>query len=422
MPPSPARVYNGGVTRKTHPPHLRLLAAGSWVHLGLLWLAGAALRVTILEVPPVLPSIHRDLHLDEKLVGALTGLPVLLLAAAAVPGSLLIARLGARRALVVGLGLVAAAGAVRGVGPSTPLLLAMTVVMGLGIAVSQPSLPALAKQWWPDRVGLATAAYSNGLLIGEIAAAALTVPLVLPLVGGSWQLSFLIWSLPVALAAIGILLLSSHAQRDPGAPVMRWWPDWHSARTWRLGLILGCASTAYFGTNAFIPDYLKAIHHPELIAAALTSLNLIQLPASILVGAAPDRLVGRRWPLVAAGVLLLTAVAGFLGTSESLVVAAAGVVGFCSALVLILNLALPPLLTDADDIHRLSAAMFTISYACASVSAIVGGAVWDATGIPATAFTLVAAAGLLMVVLALGLDLRRTAPISTYSRQPTAGA
>jgi CP family cyanate transporter-like MFS transporter len=88
----------------------------------------------------------------------------------------------------------------------------------------------------------------------------------------------------------------------------------------------------------------------------------------------------------------------------------------------VLNLALPPLLTDADDVHRLSAAMFTISYACASVSAIVGGALWDATGIPASAFTLVTAAGLLMVVLALGLDLPRTAPYPRTLRQPKAGA
>src|SRR5947199_8931701 len=206
--------YNDGVAQPTHPKRLQPLAAGSWVPLGLLWLAGTALRLTILEVPPVLPAIHDDLHLDEKLVGALTGLPVLLLAAAAVPGSLLIARLGARRALVVSLALVAAAGAVRGVGPSTPLLLAMTVLMGLGIAVSQTSLPALVNKWCSDLVGLSTAVYSNGLLIGEIAAAALTVPLVLPLLGGSWQLSFLIWSLPVALTASGIVVLTPHVQRD----------------------------------------------------------------------------------------------------------------------------------------------------------------------------------------------------------------
>src|SRR5437764_13989287 len=98
----------------------------------------------------------------------------------------------------------------------------------------------------------------------------------------------------------------------------------------------------------------------------MTSLNLIQLPASILVGVMPDRLIGRRWPLVAAGALMLMAVAGFLATPGFLVVASAGVVGFCSALVLIFNLALLPILTDADVVTRLSAAVFPISYACAS--------------------------------------------------------
>src|SRR3546814_6900041 len=47
--------------------------------------------------------IHEDLALDPVLVGALNALPILLFAALAVGGSRLIARIGARRALVVGL-------------------------------------------------------------------------------------------------------------------------------------------------------------------------------------------------------------------------------------------------------------------------------------------------------------------------------
>jgi hypothetical protein len=66
--------------------------------------------------------------------------------------------------------------------------------------------------------------------------------------------------------------------------------------------------------------------------------------------------------------------------------------------------------------------MTSTSATAPPVSAIVGGAVWDATGIPATAFTLVAAAGQLMVVLALGLDLPRTAPYPRTLGQPKAGA
>src|SRR5579875_3005201 len=82
--------------------------------LALLWLAGADLRLTMLAVPPVLPLIHRDLALSEKAIGALSGLPVLLLGLAAVPGSLLIARLGPRRAAIAALLLIAAASAARG--------------------------------------------------------------------------------------------------------------------------------------------------------------------------------------------------------------------------------------------------------------------------------------------------------------------
>ena len=108
-----------------------------WVRLLLLWLGGICLRLTLLAVPPLIPLIHRDLHLDEKGVGALVSLPVLLLALAAVPGSLLIAKFGVRGALVTGLGLVAVFGALRGAGSGTTILFSATFLMGVGIAVSQ---------------------------------------------------------------------------------------------------------------------------------------------------------------------------------------------------------------------------------------------------------------------------------------------
>ena len=105
------------------------LTRTDWVRLLLLWLGGITLRLTMLAVPPVVPLIHRDLHLDEKSIGALVSLPVLLLAVAAVPGSLVIAKLGLRGALVIGLGFVAVFGALRGLGPSTPVLFGATFLM-----------------------------------------------------------------------------------------------------------------------------------------------------------------------------------------------------------------------------------------------------------------------------------------------------
>jgi MFS family permease len=97
-----------------------------------LWLVGADLRLTVLAVPPVLPLIHREFALSERAIGALSGLPPLLFGLAAVPGSLLIAKLGARRAAIAALLLVAAGSAARGIGPSVAMLFAMTGIMSVG--------------------------------------------------------------------------------------------------------------------------------------------------------------------------------------------------------------------------------------------------------------------------------------------------
>jgi CP family cyanate transporter-like MFS transporter len=371
-----------------------------WLRLALLWLGGLSLRVTLLAVPPVIPQIHRQLGLDEKGISILTGLPVLLLAAAAVPGAVLIARIGPRRALVAGLMAIAAGSALRGAGPSLQLLFAATLLMGVGVAVSQPAFPTLTRDWFPLRVALATAAYANGLLVGETLPASLTGPLVLPALRDSWPLSFLFWSLPVVLTAILVTLLTRQAPPDPALP-RRWWPDFRSPQLWLLGVVMGCGSAAYFGTNTFLPDFVRATGRPELKDASLTAINICQLPASILVLTMGRRLVGQRWPFLLAGGLIAAGSVLLALTPGAWVVAWAGLVGFAAAVALILTLALPPLLAGAGDVHRFSAGVFLIMYSCSFAGPLLGGAAWDATGSPLTPFLALAAIGLLMSGLSL---------------------
>src|SRR5688572_16335293 len=56
------------------PPAIRQLL----LVLSLLWLAGNGLRITILAVPPVIPSIRAEFGMSETQVGILTGLPQVL--------------------------------------------------------------------------------------------------------------------------------------------------------------------------------------------------------------------------------------------------------------------------------------------------------------------------------------------------------
>jgi MFS transporter, CP family, cyanate transporter len=378
-----------------------------WIALTLLWLSGMGLRVTLLAVPPVIPLIHSDLGLSETEIGTLGTLPSLLLAAAAIPGSLLIARFGATTALVVGLFLVALGSAARGVANDIGVLYLTTIVTSAGVAIMQPAMPPLARAWVPDRVPFATAVYTNGLLLGETLAVALTIPLILPLVDGSWRLSFVVWGVPVILTAFLVMLLAprNHEHNMSGVP-RRWWPNWRDKQLWRLAFCLGCINTNYFATNTFLPDYLHALGEPDLISPALTALNFCQLPASFLMLGFAPRLVRNHAAYVCIGLLCLLCIIGMSLGSGWWIVFWSGLLGFAVASGLILILALPPLLSAPEDVHRLASAMFTISYPCAVVMSVIGGYAWDATHLPWIAFVPIGFCALVLALLPLSIDFR----------------
>lgn len=368
----------------------------------LLWLAGNALRLTILAVPPVIPLIHDQLNMNATQVGILTGLPSMLFAIAAVPGSLLIARLGVRAALVIGLVVTAVGGALRGTMPDVIWLYAMTIAMGAGVAIMQVTMPTAVRAWTPQRIGFATAVYTNGLLVGEILPVALMLALVLPMVGGSWQWGFVIWSVPVAVIAVMIMVLAPKPSPENGSVAVRrkWWPDWRNMLIWRLGIMLGTINAIYFATNAFLPDYLRSNGQDEWISAALTGLNAGQLPASFILLAVAGRLERSAWPYIICGLLCVIATAGIVFGTGAWIVASTILQGFAAAGVLILVLALPPLLSPPDDVHRVTAAMFTISYSCAVIVPVISGMAWDLSGSASFAFLPIALCGVLLVILA----------------------
>src|SRR5262249_51923262 len=154
--------------------------------------------------------------------------------------------------LVAGLCLIGVSSGLRGVGPSVPMLFSMTLLMGVGISISQPTFPALVRQWFDKSrdIARATGFWSNGLLVGELLAASLTLPFVLP-VGGSWEASFVFWAIPVLLTAATFALATAREPRAAELPRLQGMPNWRSSRMWRLGVFQSGASMVYFGANTF---------------------------------------------------------------------------------------------------------------------------------------------------------------------------
>jgi CP family cyanate transporter-like MFS transporter len=355
-----------------------------------LWLVGVAMRMTILAMPPVIPQVHDELHMSETQVGLLIGLPLAMFAIAAVPGSLLISRVGPRLAVTAGMLIAALAGAARASAVDVATLYAAAIATGFGVAIMQPGLPSLVRAWLPSRIALGTLAYTSGMLIGATFPPVFTIPFVLPLAGGSWRLNLVLWAVPALLIVPVFVLLSPKPTKDAAAPSPTgqiWWPDFRNPAVWLLGLTLGSNNSPYFATNAFLGDYLGSKGEADLLSPALAWLNGSQLLSLGALFAMSGRLQRRAWPFLIFGPALL---AGFLIMiflpSASGVIGASTLIGVATAMTFTPVLALVPALSEPADLPRTAAGMLTIGYACAIVIPTISGALWDATGKPWSAF------------------------------------
>jgi CP family cyanate transporter-like MFS transporter len=366
--------------------------------LALPWLIGVALRLAILAVPPAIPALREEFGLTGIEIGALSGTPIVIFAVASLAGSRLVARIGVIAAVTAGLLLAALGSATRSLAFSTVSLFAATVAMGMGVAVAQPAMPALVGRWLPKRLVLGTSVYTNGLLVGEILPVAL--PLLFPAFADNWRATFALWAAPIVAIAVLTFVL---APREGTAAVRqvrgRWWPDWQAWDVWRLGLIFGGVGPLYFGTNAFLPGYLSEAGRADLINPALTALNLGQLPASFLLIAFSRRIESPAWPFIVSSLVGLAGVGAIVVTASALTVVSAAMVGFAAGTAFALGLTLPPLLSKPEEVARVAAAMFTISYASTVAVSLICGALWDVTATTRAAFLPIIIASLMPIVL-----------------------
>lgn len=383
--------------------------------LVLLWLVGINLRTVILSVPPTLPALHQALALSYTAGGLLTSLPVLIMALGAIPGAYLVSRVGARQAVTYGLALLTVGAALRGAFPSTAALFIFTVMLSVGIAVSQPAVPSLVQAWLPDRIGRGIAIYTNGIFVGEVIAATITLPFLLNPLG--WQGALAAWALPVA-AALALWLAFTPSTQGSAQIGSAWFPDWRSGRMLRIGLLMGGASLVYFGMNTWIPDTLEARHAHNLIPITLGVLNFMQLPVSLVLTLAADRMVGRRWPFVLAGLGSVVGVTGYILAPVEMAPIWAGLAGAGSSMAFILNLGLPALMSPTE-VARTTGLMLTVGYGSAFFGPSLGGVAWDLTGRFPFALLPMALGALAMV--GLGATLPRL-PVSRRARPAESAA
>ncbi|MDP9821146.1 CP family cyanate transporter-like MFS transporter [Nocardioides massiliensis] len=258
----------------------------------LVGLVAINLRSVIAAPAPLLTQMRGDLGLSEASMGALVSLPVLCFALAAPLAGVLVRYVGAQRALLAGLVVVVVATAARPMG-SVALLIAGTLLVGVGVTVGNVVMPALVKRDLPHRAPAGTSIFTAGMCIGAAAAAGLT-PLLAQTTG--WRLALASWALPAAVAAAAwVLVLGAPSDTELRASLPPPGPHRRLAAhplAWAVAIFLGAQSWSYFSLTTWLPTYLtqEAATSVTTSGLALSLYQVLGIAGSIAV--AP---LVRRW-------------------------------------------------------------------------------------------------------------------------------
>lgn len=381
--------------------------------LGLAWLAALNARGPTLSLGPVLPLVQRDLGMAASLAGLATSLPVILMGLMALPGGLLVDRAGPSRALAAALLGIGLGGGARAFASGAPGFLAATLVLGSGVAAMQAALPAVARATLPERPGLATAVYFNGLTLGVFAGTAL-VPILLAWSGqAGWRGVFAFWG-AYGLACGALWAAASRRvphRRDAARPTEGVPASIRAAL--RLPgfpatvVAFGAQSAVFYAFVGWLPTELVR----QGWAVPQTSGPAAMVAAGALAAGfgtpALTDLVGRRVVLLDAGLVTTLAVAGVLVAPSQAAWLWAFLAGFGTTVAFGAALAVPAEVAPPERVGSTAGTLLTLGYVLSSLGPLPVGILLDLTGSTRPGWVYILAVALVLTAAATRTPSRR---------------
>lgn len=378
-----------------------------------LFLVGLVLRPQIVGIGPLLPRIQHSLGISHGVAGLLPTIPVLCMGVFAPLAPPVLRRHGSRLAVGASLALVGLVGVVRALVPGAPLVLLLTVPLGIGIAVAGTLLPVVVKEEYPARPALGTGLYTTGINVGATVAAVAAAPLA---VVAGWRGTLVAYSVASTLFVVP-WLWRSHA---PAAPPARAPLPWRLPVAWAIAATFALQSILFYGFNAWLADAYTERGWSETSAGGLVAvMNAFALVVGICAAVLADRVGSRRSfvvggsALAVAAATLIAADAGGAWLWAAALGAAMGVL-FTTVMTLPLDAA-----HERSQVAALSTLMLGVGYGVSAIAPVALGAVRDATGDFTLPLALLAGDAVLLLAIAATLSAER---LQAAARPATSGA
>ncbi len=303
-----------------------------FVLLGLVLLVQGSFALSFMSAPPLFTMIMEDYGLARATASLMVGLPVLMMGLLSLPFSLLASRVGLKQTYAAGAFLVAT-GILIPFASSFPMLLALRVLLGLGMAVVAPLGWPILMPWFQPRtyplISTVTAVWAS---LSVTLAMFVSVPLA-DAVG--WQNAMGLFAAVALLAAVAWLVLGRVTPTPASSRATSIRETLAMARqrnTLVLGLGLAGAFSFYTAMTSWLPTYYFEVRGMTQEAAGrLTGLLPFVGMAGTIAGGVLASVVGRRRPfLIVLGVGMSAAGLGAFLTEAPLLYLSVVVMGFFS--------------------------------------------------------------------------------------------
>lgn len=171
-----------------------------WVMLALVWMAYACFGMTIWSLAPLVKTITRALDINSSQMGLVLGGWQLMYIPVALFMGVLVDRIGVRRTMTIGIGIIAISLGLRAIAVDFFTLFIVVALFGLGGPIVSVGAPKVVSLWFTGKErGIAAGLYSTAPVVGGIIVLITANSIVVPLTG-HWRLAFVTYGV-VALAA-----------------------------------------------------------------------------------------------------------------------------------------------------------------------------------------------------------------------------
>ena len=354
-----------------------------WVLAGML-LAAMLLRAPITGVPPVLKDISDTLALSPTAAGFVSTLPLLCFGVFAFVTPFLSRKLGVEPTLWIAIVLMIVGIGVRLIVDVGPFFIG-TLLLGLGIAIGNVIVPALARTWFAARLAFVMGLYSVTLQLG-----AAFGPFVTSLgvnAGTSWALSLGFWLIPGVIALVVWSLVSLRVRRHTqGQPHRGSQPTGlrqvaSTRLAWVITFVMGVQSMLFYTLLTWLPtQFRNDVGATDTQAGLLlTVFTLLGFPGSFLAKWVTVHAKAPRNLIVMFSIYLVGLIMLWLGTPVTVIIGAI-IVGLCQGICLAMALTFIAHQRNPADVPATSALAQGVGYLIAAAGPVLLGYLYARTG------------------------------------------